>query len=573
MNHQFHDQAGALIRQKGSRLDQLRLRRALGGAVTLTEAESVLTPYQFRDGSWDYNRPEEQPKRIGSLGGTIHCLRWLREFGLGEGSQMARTLDFLAAIQAPDGSFYETEAKLAHSPQMWLKEDTLIDRFYFTAAVPLRLCSLGYGEHPIVGPALRWLALYWHDWALVTGTWYNLWALLCLYPKSHQLSAVLYQRCYATALDWLPDIHSQPLTWLLDALRGAGFPPDDALIANSMARLLELQREDGAWQAAGDWALETMVTALRLVHDYGFMSGSGSTEMWEAEFLKALEQTDLSRLIEILEQRNKSSGTPLGSDKVKALRAIQRRLSNPDEAYQWATKLLRSERAAARSLGAMMAPSFIEHLYGQHPRKAQELMVRIAEDAHWEVREEINAVVLPLLQARFDEVVALLGQWTKHPSENVRRAVVLTVKKAGKERRPDWGAPLLDLLEPLLSDRSVYVRKNLGPFAIGDGLLRYYPDLTLERLARWVEAQDEQVRWNVAMAFSAAEGGRHVDAALPILELLAEDDRRFVWRAVASAMRSLGRRAPERVVPVLKGWLEDERRSRPAATALRYLAR
>jgi 3-methyladenine DNA glycosylase AlkC len=309
-----------------------------------------------------------------------------------------------------------------------------------------------------------------------------------------------------------------------------------------------------------------------LLHDQGNMPGSAPAEAWEAGFLKALEQTDLPSAIQILEQRNKASGTPCGSDKVRALRLIQQRVSGPDQAYQWAMRLLSTESAAARSLGAMLAPTFIEPFYAHYPDQAQELMLRIADDAHWEVREDANAVFLPLLQARFDEVVALLKQWTRHPSENVRRAVVLTVKKAGKERRPDWGEPLLDLLEPLLGDQSAYVRKNLGPFAIGDALLRYYPTLTLERLAHWAEAEDRQVRWNVAMAFSAAEGAKHLDAALPILEQLAEDNRSFVWRAVARAMRNLGRRSPERVIPILQAWLEDEHRFRPAATALRYLA-
>jgi hypothetical protein len=94
---------------------------------------------------------------------------------------------------------------------------------------------------------------------LVTGTWYNLWALSCIYSKSPKLSLALYQRCYATALDWLPD---------LDALHGAGFPSDEPLIAKGMARLLALQRKDGAWQAPDDSTLETTVTALRLLYDY-----------------------------------------------------------------------------------------------------------------------------------------------------------------------------------------------------------------------------------------------------------------------------------------------------------------
>jgi hypothetical protein len=75
------DKAIALVRQTGHPLDQLRLQRALGEPFSQAEAEVVLASYHFPDGSWDYNAPEEQAERIGSLGGTIHCLRWLREFG------------------------------------------------------------------------------------------------------------------------------------------------------------------------------------------------------------------------------------------------------------------------------------------------------------------------------------------------------------------------------------------------------------------------------------------------------------------------------------------------------------
>jgi hypothetical protein len=270
------DKAIAFVRQRGNRLDQLRLRRTLDESYMLVEAEEVLTPYQFSDGSWDYNSPEETPKRIGSLGGTIHCLRWLREFRLATNPQMVRTLEFLASVQALDGSFYETEAKLAHSSQEWLQEETLIDRFYFTAAVPMRLFSLGYREHPIVEPALKWLKLHLTNWELVTGTWYNLWALLCLYPADIGLNTPQYQRCYATALDWLPHLEAQPLTWLLDALHGARFLVDEPLIAKGITRLPTLQGEDGAWPDPHA-PVETTVTALRLLHDYGrsFHEGEG----------------------------------------------------------------------------------------------------------------------------------------------------------------------------------------------------------------------------------------------------------------------------------------------------------
>jgi len=263
------DKAIAFVRRKGNQLDRLRLRYALDEPCTLNETEEVLASYQFPDGSWDYNAPKEKSRRIGSLGGTIHCLRWLREFGLGKSPQMARTLDFLASIQASDGSFYETEAKLAHSPQEWLQEETLIDRFYFTAAVPMRLFSLGYREHPVIEPALKWLKLYWEDWEVVAGTWYGPWSLLCLYQDNIGMSKSLYKRCYEYALDWLPRLKSQPLTWLLDALQGAGVSVNEPLVIRGIARLKSLQNETGGWPDPQYSVLETTVTALRLLRDYG----------------------------------------------------------------------------------------------------------------------------------------------------------------------------------------------------------------------------------------------------------------------------------------------------------------
>jgi len=262
------DKAIAFVRQTGNPLDRLRLQRALGEPFPQTEVEAVLTSYQFPDGSWDYNASEEQAECIGSLGGTIHCLRWLREFGLGGWSQMARTLEFLVSIQASDGSFYETQEKLARSPQDWLQKETLIDRFYFTAAVPMRLFSLGYRGHPVIKPAIEWLEGHWTNWELVTGTWYNLWALLCIYPEVTQLSAALYQRCYAKALDWFPRLEAQPLTWLLDALHGAGYSADEPLVTKGIARLLALQHENGVWSDAHYPTVETTVTAVRLMRDY-----------------------------------------------------------------------------------------------------------------------------------------------------------------------------------------------------------------------------------------------------------------------------------------------------------------
>lgn len=133
----------------------------------------------------------------------------------------------------------------------------------------MRLSSLGYWEHPVIEPALKWLKLHWEDWELVARTWYGSWSLLCLYQDNIELNESLYRRCYEYARDWLPQLKSQPLTWLLDALQGAGVSVNEPLVIGGIARLESLQNEEGVWPDPQYSTVETTVTVLRLLRDYG----------------------------------------------------------------------------------------------------------------------------------------------------------------------------------------------------------------------------------------------------------------------------------------------------------------
>jgi len=83
---------------------------------------------------------------------------------------------------------------------------------------------------------------------------------------------MLYKQAHAKALEWVPGIEAQPLTWMLDALHGAGFMLDDPLVTLGLKRLATLQKHDGTWldpKATVEITVETTMTALRLLHDYG----------------------------------------------------------------------------------------------------------------------------------------------------------------------------------------------------------------------------------------------------------------------------------------------------------------
>ena len=63
----------------------------------------------------------------------------------------------------------------------------------------------------------------------------------------------------------------------------------------------------------------------------------------------------------------------------------------------------------------------------------------------------------------------------------------------------------------------------------------------------------------------------HLIIAESVWQKLSLDERRYVWRAGASAMWKLGRKRPEIVRPELLRWLEDDRRVDVAREALKHL--
>ena len=188
----------------------------------------------------------------------------------------------------------------------------------------------------------------------------------------------------------------------------------------------------------------------------------------------------------------------------------------------------------------------------------------LAEDPHWEVREAAGGLLGTLLDRDFARLRPRLEVLRASKSENLRRAVVLAVKYAARRDEPERVSDLLDLLAPLLHDEEAYVRRNLGPYTIGDALLRVNPKETLRALREWSRDRDPMVRWNVAMAFSSAIGSFHWPAAKSILERLARGPEPLVRNAVAKAMRRCRQRYTDEVEDTRQRWLKDADR---AATA------
>lgn len=202
--------------------------------------------------------------------------------------------------------------------------------------------------------------------------------------------------------------------------------------------------------------------------------------------------------------------------------------------YLLAKKLLKRPEYTARNIGT--------HLIVSGWTENNDIESRIkeaADDGDWIVREYAAGTFATLLEKDFTHFSKLYLRWVKTESVNVKRAIALAVRYDSKGAESKKWKAYFDLIDPLMGEEAEYIRKNLGPFTIGDGLLYRYPEQILNSCKKWMKSDNENVRWNTAMIFTAASARKFAKEGKPILQVLEKDSSPFVSRAAKKALKSL----------------------------------
>jgi 3-methyladenine DNA glycosylase AlkD len=261
---------------------------------------------------------------------------------------------------------------------------------------------------------------------------------------------------------------------------------------------------------------------------------------WERAFEKALASGDPLGASDVL-RKTGTRGWVKKTAYSRAAAIVRAQSASAFVRRDWSARLLQHPRRVDKELAAVI----LRPLISSHRADVERAVQRLARDEDWEVRESAASLLGDALEREFEAYLRPAQAWVATADPRLRRAVVVAAKYAARSRHPERAETLLDLIEPALADHDEYVRRNLGPFAIGDQLLRSYPDATFARLERWAREPDANVRWNVASAFTSASGARVAERAFGILAFLAADTRPFVTRAVAAAVRNILKRRPE----------------------------
>lgn len=272
----------------------------------------------------------------------------------------------------------------------------------------------------------------------------------------------------------------------------------------------------------------------------------------------------IATLVAVGAQRPAAEAGALKTHAFRRLRTETGTASARRKAWTWTRMCSARPEAEARELACALLDTF----WRDHRKEVERITLNLARDEDREVRLYAASTMARIIRSGFRTNFRHLRAWSRHADPSVRRQVIIATVAVADAKHPEWARPLLDMLEPHLSDRDPYIRRNLGPFALGQGMLRVYPEETLERLEKWMQSESEIVRWNVAMAFTAPIGALALERGLELLRHLSADQRRFVWGAAAMAIKNLVTLRPRRVKPVLKQWMKDPALRVAVSTAL-----
>jgi len=274
-----------------------------------------------------------------------------------------------------------------------------------------------------------------------------------------------------------------------------------------------------------------------------------------------IDKRELDSLLSLIDGTNIQTFRLAARKLASALREDNEELF--EHIHQWSS----SSHSSAQHIACQLIP----YAHAVKRKKAFEHLSQLVESEDWTVRDAACEVTGRLLREDFSRTIGVLEMWRSRASVNLYRAIIIAAIRASDPTHLERAEPLLNLLEPLLSEPEPLIRRNLGPSAIGATLLADYPGPTFEYLAKWSTSNDPQTLWNVSMAFSAPPAVAIAKKALIVLRKLSLDERRFVWRAVAASIWKLGRKRPDIIRPELARWLEDERRVNVAREAIKYL--
>lgn len=261
------------ISENGTILERARLLRLLMDVEPSTEAYQKLIDSQNPDGGFP-SRP--RPGSKSAVDSTLTAIWQFDELGLAANPACTRALEFLRAMQRPDGGWDENPALPEHDLPPWIRPGEEATRLYLSSYAAYWLGCLDDPTRPAFQRAAAFIAAHQQPGGLIPGYLHNNWLGAAVFLFAAHDYTENAQRVVAalSARPW-PDWADSQVGWALDCLLRAGLPQDHPFAQSALAELMRRQSPDGSWASEDgpSFAASATVGALKVLHTCGLLGG------------------------------------------------------------------------------------------------------------------------------------------------------------------------------------------------------------------------------------------------------------------------------------------------------------
>jgi len=263
------EKAKDFIEENGTELEKYRLRYLIGKERDDEVPLRYLRGLQNDDGGFPY---EDEKGRLSSLNFTSVNLSLMIELGLAKSGVCTKTLAYLMSVQGKDGSWDENQAIEQYNPPFWNKPRDLKTKMWLTASITNYLIQLGYRESEAARRATQFLLENRNEEGAFFGFLHSTWISVGIFGQLEGADSKVVKKALKVierSINRMGDGASD-FIWCLECFYVAGIPKDDPLVKRCIDRVIELQREDGAWASEDGrkYAVSNTINALRALKMY-----------------------------------------------------------------------------------------------------------------------------------------------------------------------------------------------------------------------------------------------------------------------------------------------------------------
>lgn len=190
-----------------------------------------------------------------------------------------------------------------------------------------------------------------------------------------------------------------------------------------------------------------------------------------------------------------------------------------------------------------LCPKIFRYCFNRNSKMLLKKCLEMAVNPDWEVREEAAKVIAIIVMNEFDRIDNWLNQCITSNNENIRRAILLSLKYCVEyDSNYSRREKLLFYMDLFLFDTSTYVRKSFDSFTIGDGFLNICPELVEIKFDHWCALNDEKVACSIIRAFKSSGGVKSWPLAKKYLDFYKSANSSSIQKILTATSNYLKKR-------------------------------